>query len=329
MRSALLAFIFGLLTIRFLPSLIPLSVCIIFAIIALALFWGRYYVISCFLIGVIWSSGFAHNAMSNRLDPALDGKTLWVEGAVVGLPEQGEQVVRFQLADAKSAGVTLPDLIRVSWYKGEVVSTGDKWRLKVRLKYPRGTVNPYVFDYEAWLASKHIGATGTVREGQRLQENSYSHWRYQLREKLQQVAPKQAAGIIALVLGDGSGITRSEWQVLQNTGTIHLMVISGQHITLLGCFLYVLVAGLARLGYWPARLPWLPFACGLAILGAIAYGVLAGGGVSVKSLIILSIINALYIVLIIFAPLFAPINQFRHNYHLIILSNYQYRILSI
>lgn len=282
MRTALVAFICGLLAIRFLPFLPSLTLCLGFAVIALVLFWSRYYPVACVLLGVVWSACFAHYAIAHRLDPALDGKTLWLEGIVVDLPEQSKQVVRFQLAHVKSDTLQLPKLIRLSWYKGEAIKTGERWRLKVKLKYPRGTVNPYVFDYEAWLTAKHIGATGMVREGQKLQESGYSDWRYQLREKIQQMASKQAAGIVALVLGDGSGLTPSEWQILQNTGTVHLMVISGQHITLLAGFVYFIVAGLARFGYWPKGLPWLPCACVLAMLGALGYGWLAGFGVPIQ-----------------------------------------------
>ena len=39
--------------------------------------------------------------------------------------------------------------------------------------------------------------------------------------------------LTALVLGDGAGLSREDWQVLQDTGTVHLLVISGQHVGLL------------------------------------------------------------------------------------------------
>lgn len=86
----------------------------------------------------------------------------------------------------------------------------------------------------------------------------------------------------ALVLGDDSGLSTADWQVLQNTGTVHLMVISGQHIGLLAALLYGLVAGLARWGFWPRSWPWLPFACAMAFAGALAYGLLAGFEVPVQ-----------------------------------------------
>ncbi|RVD78287.1 DNA internalization-related competence protein ComEC/Rec2 [Pseudomonas koreensis] len=86
----------------------------------------------------------------------------------------------------------------------------------------------------------------------------------------------------ALVLGDGSGLSREDWQTLQDTGTVHLLVISGQHIGLLAAVMYLLVAGLARFGLWPLRWPWLPWACGLAFAAAVGYGLLAGFEVPVQ-----------------------------------------------
>src|SRR5690606_756149 len=89
-------------------------------------------------------------------------------------------------------------------------------------------------------------------------------------------------GLVALVLGDGSGLSSADWRVLQDTGTVHLMVISGQHIGLIALLIYGAVAGLARLGLWPASRPWLPWACALAMLAALGYGWLAGFDVPVQ-----------------------------------------------
>jgi competence protein ComEC len=69
---------------------------------------------------------------------------------------------------------------------------------------------------------------------------------------------------------------------LQDTGTVHLLVISGQHIGLLAAVMYMLVGGLARFGLWPLRWPWLPWACGLAFAAALGYGLLAGFDVPVQ-----------------------------------------------
>ena len=84
------------------------------------------------------------------------------------------------------------------------------------------------------------------------------------------------------MLGDGSGLSVDDWRVLQHTGTVHLMVISGTHVTLVAGMFYGLVFWLARLGWWPRALPWLPVACLLGFSSALGYSLLAGFEVPVQ-----------------------------------------------
>ena len=44
-----------------------------------------------------------------------------------------------------------------------LLAPGERWQLTVRLRRPRGSANPYGFDYEAWLLERDIRATGNVR----------------------------------------------------------------------------------------------------------------------------------------------------------------------
>ena len=65
--------------------------------------------------------------------------------------------------------------------------------------------------------------------------------------------------LIALMVGDKSGITPSQWDILNRTGTTHLMVISGLHIGLMASLGFWLTLWVGRLGGLPlVRLP-LPF----------------------------------------------------------------------
>lgn len=284
MRVALIALIIGLLAIVLFPALPSINFCILIGALGIALIPWRTYPLGFLLIGVAWGCYSAIVAMDDRLDNRLDGQTIRIEGEVAGLPERSQQIVRFHFKNATAKDLKLPATIRLSWYQGQPVIPGERWQLLVRLKYPRGTVNPHVFDYETWLTAKHIGATGTVKEAKRLTpSNGITTWRYQLREAiLAQDAMGQGGGLVALVLGDGSAINKSQWRVFQETGTVHLMVISGQHITLLAAFGYFCIAGLVRIGWWPARLPWLPVACAFAMSLALLYGVLAGFEIPVQ-----------------------------------------------
>ncbi|WP_243699114.1 DNA internalization-related competence protein ComEC/Rec2 [Pseudomonas sediminis] len=284
MRTGMLALALGLLTLRFLPSLPPSWSLLVAVCAALALLFSRLYPLGFFLLGLAWACSSAQSALDDRLAPPLDGRTLWLEGRVVGLPEVADGVVRFQFEEAHSRRAELPKRMRLAWYGGPPVQGGERWRLAVNLKRPHGLVNPQSFDYEAWLLAQRIGATGTIKSGQRLSAaTGFGSWRDSLRQHLL-AAPAfgREGAIAALVLGDGSGLSTSDWRLLQHTGTVHLMVISGQHIALLAGFLYGLVALLARVGAWPRRWPWLPCACALALSGALVYGMLAGFEVPVR-----------------------------------------------
>jgi competence protein ComEC len=278
----MVALALGLLALRFLPALPPVWLCTLLPVIGLMLLPFRTYPVAFFLFGLSWACLQAQWALDDRLPSRLDGETRWVEGRVVGLPQHTEAVVRFELADARSRHGTVPPLMRLAWYGGPPVKSGERWRVAVKLKRPAGLLNPHAFDYDTWLLAQRIGATGTVKDGELLSEERWA-WRDGIRQRLQAVDAQGRTGVLtALVLGDGSGLSRQDWQVLQDTGTVHLLVISGQHIGLLAGVVYLLIAGLARYGLWPNRLPWLPWACGLAFAAALGYGLLAGFEVPVR-----------------------------------------------
>lgn len=274
----------GLLALRFLPALPATGWLIALWVLALMLLPlpFRTYPLAFFLFGLGWACISAQWALDDRLRPALDGQTRWVEGRITGLAQHTGDGVRFVLADSRSRNARLPQRIRVSWRGGPPVRSGERWRLAVTLKQPAGLLNFHGFDQEAWLLAQRIGATGTVKDGERLTP-ARNAWRDSVRQRLLAVdAQGREAGLIALVLGDGSGLAAADWQVLQDTGTVHLLVISGQHIGLLAGLIYGLIAGLARYGCWPRTWPWLPWACGLAFAAALGYGLLAGFGVPVQ-----------------------------------------------
>lgn len=282
MRTGMFALALGLLALRLLPVLPPVGWLLVLPGVALMLLPFRTYPLAFFLLGLAWACFSAQRALDDRLMPALDGQTRWLEGRVSGLPQQSSGVVRFELSDSRSRQDRLPQRIRMSWQGGPPVRSGERWRLAVTLKRPSGLLNFQGFDQEAWLLAQRVGATGSVKDGQRLAPARHA-WRDGVRQQLLAVdARGREAGLAALVLGDGSGLAAEDWRILQDTGTVHLLVISGQHIGLLSGLIYAWVAGLARYGCWPRRLPWLPWACGLAFAAALAYGLLAGFAVPVQ-----------------------------------------------
>ncbi|QLF93039.1 DNA internalization-related competence protein ComEC/Rec2 [Pseudomonas sp. ABC1] len=285
MRTGIAALLAGLLTLRFLPVLPGALWLVGFGLLALgALCLPPFRLPALYALGLCWACASAQRALDDRLPDTHDGRTFWLEGRVVGLPEHQQGVVRFILEDVQSRHDGLPGRLRLAWHGGPAVRAGERWRVAARLKRPHGMVNPQSFDYEAWLLARRIGATGTIKAGRLLDEPmAVSAFRDRLRNRLLQVdAAGRAGALAALVVGDGSGLSTADWRVLQDTGTVHLMVISGQHVSLLAGWLYASVALLARWGLWPWRGPWWYGASALALAGALGYGWLAGFEVPVQ-----------------------------------------------
>ncbi|WP_426149348.1 DNA internalization-related competence protein ComEC/Rec2 [Pseudomonas sp. DC3000-4b1] len=282
MVRALLALACGILAARAWPGPPSSWVASLLASAALALLalaWRPALWLGLGLAGLAWALAAALQVQADQLATSLENRTLWLEGRVAGLPSRAGGVTHFELVQARSRRAALPSRVRLRWHGAPTLREGERWRLAATLARPRGQVNPGGLDYEAWLFARGIGATGSVKDGQRLETRASS-----LRERLRQRLLEAQAHplLLPLVLGDGSGLTERHWRVLQSTGTVHLFVVSGQHVGLAAGLAYGLIAGLWRLGLWPRRWPWLPWACGCALLSALGYGHMAGFAVPVQ-----------------------------------------------
>ena len=259
-----------------------------------------------FAAGVAWAAGSAHLRMADRLAPELEGRDLVVAGVVSSLPAIGERSVRFEFDVESAPAAKLPPKIMLSWFRGGSAASaeegsavlddpagvhpGERWLFTVRLKRPHGSVNPFGFDYEAWLLERGIGATGYVRqrgEQKKIGErNSFLDRIEGLREAVRArflavLGETTSAGIlVALAVGDQHAIDNEDWRLFSRTGVTHLMSISGLHVTLISG----LVAALVSFGWRrsPSLVLWLPArkaAAVAATLAAFTYTLLAGFGV--------------------------------------------------
>ena len=117
--------------------------------------------------GFLWALAWVACCAPAGYDPAWDERDLAAEGVVASLPEARGEALRFEfIVVSLTAGerqLPTPRRVRLSWRNAaEPVRLGERWRLQVRLKPPRGLANPGGFDYEAWLFRAGIAATGYV-----------------------------------------------------------------------------------------------------------------------------------------------------------------------
>jgi len=243
------------------------------------------------ILGFAWGTFSIHSRLSHWLPKNLEGKTLVAQGVIASIPQQKNRSVRFLFKINRLQNnphvVSLPMKVRLSWY-GHFprLKVGDKWALSVRLKRPHGFHNPAGFNYENWLMEQGVGATGYVYGKGKNSLLASDHWSYpisRIREFLAAsirstlVDNKMSGLIVALSVGDRSGISQQQWQIFRATGTSHLMAISGLHIGLVAGFFYVVINFLWRrvgtLALWLAA----PEAGAIAALvGGLLYSAMAG-----------------------------------------------------
>ncbi len=340
MVASALSFLAGLLLVQQLTVLPDIKWLIAGGAVACIIAWLRYWRCLFFVLGILWVIVFAMHRLSDRLPEQLEGVEVQVNGTIADLPEQDEKHVRFDFiardgvyaANLPGAGAAiardgvyaksqsgtglaitspsddrqLPAKLRLSWYyPDQPIKAGQHWAFTVKLKRVHGTMNPGGFDYERWLFTEGIGATGYIRPspkpvllGSDSVWNSISVWRQLITDQLSDTlgnSPSLAL-IKALTIGDGNSISQEQWEVFRKTGTTHLVVISGSHIGLIAGLVYFLVL---KLWAWTGWLSWSPqkVAAISALLVAIFYSGLAGFSVPTQRSVIMLAIAMLAIIL--------------------------------
>lgn len=259
-------FLLGILftsQLHFLPSNFPVISAFCLSIVLL-LYCRRqscrheFFVISivivCFMLGFAWAVIRANDTLSWSLPASWEKSDIQVEGVVLNLPNVTTHATKFlfqiQSLNYLSEHSHPNAVVQLKWYQDvPLIKPGQRWRLTVRLRQPRGLSNPGSFDYASYLFQAGIRATGYVNTRhafELLDENatvaSTESFRFLWNQTLSSLLDgRQFAGLIkALALGYRYEMTAMQWQVLQKTGTSHLMAISGLHVGMIAAFSLIL-----------------------------------------------------------------------------------------
>ena len=137
--------------------------------------------------------------------------------------------------------------------------------------------NPGEFDSKQYYACQHIYYVmkkGKIKK-QSQNHSAYGQFLINMRQRFAEILEKtcgaEAGAFEAIVLGDKSNLNPELKMRYQMAGIIHILAISGLHISLLGMGLYNMLKK-AGFGIWPAGL--------LALIIMLQYGMMTGGGVS-------------------------------------------------
>lgn len=146
-----------------------------------------------------------------------------------------------------------------------------------KLEEIEGPRNPGEFDSKQYYACQHIYYVmkkGKIKK-QSQNHSAYGQFLINMRQRFAKILEKtcgaEAGAFEAIVLGDKSNLDPELKMRYQMAGIIHILAISGLHISLLGMGLYNMLKK-AGFGIWPAGL--------LALIIMLQYGMMTGGGVS-------------------------------------------------
>jgi len=220
--------------------------------------------------------------IDDRLDDRFAGDSMLTQVRIVDFPEVSGKSVHLLVSPIRDP--RLPRLSRVSWYAAPVApALGETWELELRLRPPRGSSNPGVFDYEAWLFRQRIHATGYVVPGKRnrLLDSTGAGPRNAVRQDFVNLALEassaQAAVIAAVGVGTRHLVSSDQWERYAASGTSHLMAISGLHVGLAAASAYLAFSVVFGASGIVANPQAMALPC--SVLAAAAYAALSGFGV--------------------------------------------------
>ncbi|WP_230473346.1 DNA internalization-related competence protein ComEC/Rec2 [Dyella choica] len=286
----------GIAVVQWLPALPPEWVMGVLVVCATILAWRlpRFRRLAPLLFGFAWATWRGGSAMDARLPRAWEGQDFQVIGHVVDLAQvkAGATSVLLEIERASLAGraVSWQGRARISWYSKPSAEPEpcSRWQLRLRLRRPRGVVNPGGTDSERSALARGIAAVGYVREDPRNQRLGVATWcldrlRGSLADGIQARVhdPHDAALLRSFTVGDTRGLEQQDWIVARANGISHLLAISGFHVGVAALFGLWLCHALYWL--WPSlalRYPRMQAQALSALALASAYGALAGLGMS-------------------------------------------------
>ena len=300
--ASAIALLIGAVAVQALPNLPPrwLDALIAAPAAALLLQRGALRWAGIVMLGAAWTMLRADVALSQRLAVGYEGQDAVISGSVRGLPRSSEEGTRFEL-DVASASIGGEDIglrgvVRLHWYDdAPPIEPCSRWQLQVRLKRPRGMIDPGAFDFERYALSEGINATGYVRAsaGNRAigaQRLCIAGLRAEILQGISATLGDvpEAHVLRALAFGDQQAMDEHEWEVARATGIPHLIAISGLHIALFAGFGVWLMRLLWKIAprltlRWPAPL----LESVASIIFAIGYGIVAGLGLPTRRALVM------------------------------------------
>ena len=249
------------------------------------------------LSGCLWGSIAVSLWLSTTPQLLSTPHTAEIQGYICSLPVKYQSSKRlsfdFCLTEIDDHQISFyqANKLRLSYYRATneqsaKMLAGSFWKLRAKLKPIHGRLNPGGFDYEKWLVSEGFIGSGYIKNSEMLAAKFsvkayYQYLRQKILLKLNQVIPEgESKGmILALAIGERGSITAEQWQAIKDSGTSHLLAISGLHIGIAALWSYYFWLFIfARIKSISRKLPAQKIAEVGSLVGALSIALLSGFG---------------------------------------------------
>ena len=257
MNACLFAFCAGVIILYCSAVLLPWWVFIAAFVVIFFCFPERTVLPSLLLLlGWAYANSVATSHYSNIIPSEFEGVLVTATGERCSLISSNERSQSFRfcasaiqmesaepLAGKRLLQINVP-------YSITIPAVPATLRLQLKLKVPRGSVNPVGLSFEQYYFQQKVVGVGRALEVVEVNHQSQLFdyglqayvlsWRERLAQKLQLGAGEfESYGIIrALVIGDRRSISDGWEKALSATGTQHLMAISGLHVGMIALLLW-------------------------------------------------------------------------------------------
>ncbi len=311
-----LAFLLGMLCI-FIISDVKQAViisCACFVVgISCVYFKIKHSIIFYCLAGVIWASFSIIYWLQVNAKLVESAQKVKVSGYICSIPELKFETWRFDFCvvtiDQHVIDWFEANKVSVSWGKyanqpEHILKSGQFWELDGKILPIHGRLNPNAFDYERFAISQNYFATFKVKNSTAIQKPAYLSPLLKLKSFYHQsrnnafahfnrVIPEgnSKALIFAMLMGERAGIKTSQWEIFKQSGTSHLLAISGLHVGIAALWCYWVVCYLWKLSNRLCLLvPAQRMGEIAAIVGAIWITLLSGLGLPAQRAVLMLII---------------------------------------
>ncbi|UAL41491.1 DNA internalization-related competence protein ComEC/Rec2 [Shewanella inventionis] len=293
------------------PSLVPIGYLPILCFLALLCLKKGPFIAGC-LLAIVWLSAFVQCLFLHQ--NAEKPQQIQFTAQIVALVSQNSDWISFDVRVIPqtqnrtffeaAALANVQRYYRLTWQKPAKIEPGQIWQFTARMKGISSIQNQGGFNQQKHYISQHIIAKGRVKRAEILNEGT------SIRQKIMEVTlpilQRLSHGDIlqALIFGDKSALDDARWQQLRQTGSGHLVAISGLHLSVVfGLFYGLLMLGTRALAPKQHRLR-VQVIMLVAALITLGYGYLSGFAIATQ--------RALLMMLLL--VIFSLVKQFSHSW---------------